>query len=230
MEGGLYMERYRKVFNVIGAVVAIVLVGLVIKNYWAELVLLFNLSPTNQAELVNLVHSHGVVDVLLLLVLIALLCVIPGAPNSVVCIFTGVCYGPLFGFLISWAGDILGNCLLRVTISRSKVSTKTRHKRIYQYLVKQRYPVLGLALAFAIPIVPNIVTNFAAVKLRVQKSYYLTAVALGTIPTTFIYAYSGHAISALKFKQLIPLLVGFILLCLLYFAVKFGVQKYRQRD
>lgn len=228
------MHINKKVLYAIEAVVITALLALIIKIYWPELVLLFNPSAANQAKLVTLVHHHGVVDVLMLLLLIAVLCGVPGAPNSVVCIFTGICYGPLFGFLISWCGDILGNCLVRVAIAKSKISTKTRQNRIYRYLIKQQYPILGLAAAFAVPIIPNLVTNYASLKLKVRKRYYLIAVALGTLPVTFIYAYSGHAISAFKFKQLIPLVIVFLLLCCLYFGIKFGVKrvkKYRnQRD
>ena len=147
-------------------------------------------------------------------------------------IFTGVCYGPLFGFLISWCGDILGNCLVRIVIDKSKISTKTRENRVYRYLLRQRYPILGLATAFAVPIIPNLITNYASLRLKIRKSYYLAAVALGTLPITFLYAYSGHAISALKFKQLIPLVIIFLLLCCLYLVIKLGVKrvrKYRHR-
>lgn len=223
------MHINKKIRIALEAIVIVALLGLIIKNYWAELVLLFNPSPANQAKLVALVHQHGVVDVVLLVLLIAVLCGIPGAPNSVVCIFTGVCFGPFWGFMISWAGDVLGNCAIRIAIARSRISTKTRENRVYRYLIKQRYPILGLATAFAVPIIPNMVTNYASVKLKVRKRYYLFAVALGTLPVTFLYAYSGHAISAFKFKQLIPIVVVFLLLCCLYFGIKHGVKHYRRR-
>lgn len=223
------MHINKKVLTVIETVISVALVAIIIKNYWVELGLLFNPSHANQAKLLTLVHRHGIVDVLLLMLLIAILCGVPGAPNSVVCIFTGVCYGPLFGFLISWCGDILGNCLVRVAIAKSKISTKTRKNRVYRYLLRQRYPVLGLATAFAVPFIPNLVTNYASLRLQIRKRHYLVAVALGTLPVTLIYAYSGHAISAFKFKRLIPVVIIFILLCCLYFTIKFGVKRYRSR-
>lgn len=130
--------------------------------------------------------------------------------------------------MISWCGDILGNCLVRIAIDKSKISTKTRENRVYRYLLRQRYPILGLATAFAVPIIPNLITNYASLRLKIRKSYYLAAVALGTLPITFLYAYSGHAISALKFKQLIPLVIIFLLLCCLYLVIKLGVKKVRK--
>lgn len=204
----------------------VLVLGLILaKVYWPELVLLFNPSSAHQAELITLVHRHELVDVFLLMLVIAVLCSVPGAPNSVVCIFTGACFGPLAGFLINWCGNIIGNGFVLTMVHRSGVTANLRQKPAFSYLSRQRYPLLGLTMGFIVPFIPNLVVNCVATGLEVSRRGYLLAVSLGTLPIAFIYAYSGNAIFTLDLEKIIIIAGMLILLCVCYVVVRLLHQK-----
>lgn len=200
--------------------VVMILAIILIKVYQPELALLTHPSPAHQRELISLVHQHGLGDTLLLITTIAILCSIPFAPNSVVCIFTGVCFGPFVGFLINWCGNIIGNGFVAIMIKRSGISDQIRRKRAFDYLTQQRFPVVGLIIGFIVPVIPNLLVNCAASGLAVAKRQYLLAVSLGTLPIAFIYALGGNALFTMSFKKVIAVVALFVLLCLFYWGLK----------
>ena len=202
----------------LGLVIALGIV--LVKLYQPELALLLHPSAAHQEELVALVHQHDLFDTIFLVLTIALLCSIPFAPNSVVCIFAGVCFGPLFGFLINWCGNIMGNGLVAIAIRHSGISARIRQKQSFTYLTRQRFPVMGLTIGFIVPIVPNLLVNCAASGMQVSTRKYLLAVSLGTLPIAFLYALGGNALFTMSLKGVLVVLCLFIFLCLFYWGLK----------
>ncbi|KRL28698.1 hypothetical protein FD27_GL001478 [Limosilactobacillus frumenti DSM 13145] len=205
---------------VIKLIIVIILGIILIKAYWPELALLTHLNSAHQQELIALVHQHGWSDTLLLIIAIATLCSVPFAPNSVVCIFAGICFGPFIGFLINWCGNIIGNGFVAVMINRSGISNKIRHKQAFAYLTRQQFPTVGLIIGFIVPIIPNLLVNCAATGLQVSKEKYLLAVGLGTLPIAFLYALGGNALFTMSFTKISIAVVLFVVLCLFYWGLK----------
>lgn len=205
---------------IIKLTVVVILAIVLIRVYQPELALMTHPSPAHQQELVTLVHQHGLGDTLLLIATIAILCSIPFAPNAVVCIFTGVCFGPFIGFLINWCGNIIGNGFVAIMIRRSGISEQVRHKRAFDYLTRQRFPVVGLIIGFIVPVVPNLLVNYTANGMRVTTGKYLLAASLGTLPIAFIYALGGNAIFTMNFKKVVVVIALFVFLCMFYWGLK----------
>jgi uncharacterized membrane protein YdjX (TVP38/TMEM64 family) len=223
------MQTNSKKQILINTIIVLILGLVLVKVYWPELVLLFHPSAVHQAQLISIVHHHQIMDIILLITVIAVLCSIPGAPNSVVCIFTGACFGPLGGFLINWCGNILGNGFVLTLVHHSGVTDRFRHRRAFTYLSRQRYPLLGLIMGFSVPIIPNLLVNCVATVLKIPKQNYFLAVSLGTLPIAFLYAYGGHALFSLDIKKLILVITIFILLCVLYGLIKILRKKQAQK-
>lgn len=196
---------------IIKLTVVVILAIVLIRVYQPELALMTHPSPA---------HQHGLGDTLLLIATIAILCSIPFAPNAVVCIFTGVCFGPFIGFLINWCGNIIGNGFVAIMIRRSGISEQVRHKRAFDYLTRQRFPVVGLIIGFIVPVVPNLPVNYAANGMRVTTGKYLLAASLGTLPIAFIYALGGNAIFTMNFKKVVVVIALFVFLCMFYWGLK----------
>lgn len=87
-------------------------------DYWPEIKLLMHPTHEHRVMLTKMIRDHGAKDFLLLMMVIALLNAIPGMPIAAVCILAGVCYGPWFGLLISWSGNIdcAGNAAVLVCL------------------------------------------------------------------------------------------------------------------
>lgn len=206
--------------SMIKLAIVVILAALLIKVYWPELVLLCHPSAMHQHELIGLIHRHSLGNTFLLVITIAILCSIPFAPNSVVCIFAGVCFGPVIGFLINWCGNIIGNGFVAIMINLSGISSKVRQQRAFHYLTRQPFETVGLTIGFIIPIIPNLLVNCAATGLRVPKEKYLFAVSLGTFPIAFLYALGGNALITMSFTKVAVAVGIFVLLCLFYWGLK----------
>ncbi|MEY8441515.1 VTT domain-containing protein [Lactobacillaceae bacterium 24-114] len=204
----------------VGTILAIVILYFIFQNYLPEINLLFH-HPIHQEHkmLSQLVRSHGLGNALLLLGLIAILNAIPGFSNSVICIFAGISYGPIFGFLINWCGNILGNCVVMSLIRKVNLSSRMKKHKILHLLTEQKHPLLNMTIGFMIPVIPSVLVNYAAARLNINRRQYMTIVTIGMAPTSFLYAFGGDAIFKGNLKRIIGVLIGIAILVLLYFVV-----------
>lgn len=204
----------------LAGIAALAVIFLIYRDYRPEISLLFNLNPHNQAILSRLIRSHGVKDMLLLLLLIGIFNAVPGMSNSVICIFAGLCYGPLVGFLINWAGNILGNCIVMSLIRKVNLSKRAKQSKLLDYLLHYQHPLIGLTIGYMIPIIPSVLVNYAGARLHVSTPRFLTMVTVGMAPTSFIYAFGGDAIFKADTKRIITAVVAIVIIILIYFVVR----------
>lgn len=209
LQNGHGRRRYiSKVFLIIVAIILILLAASEIyHDFKPELYLLIHYNHANQAKLLHLIRSHSSRDMILLMIIIALMNAIPGVSNSVICIFSGLCYGPLIGWLINWTGDVLGNCLVAVLINRINFSAKYRHNRAMQRLANAKHPEIALTMGYMIPIIPSVLVNYTVVRMGTTRKRYLAMVGIGMIPTSFLYAFGGDAIIKGNIKRIVWALV-----------------------
>lgn len=220
----------KKHLNKTGLIILAVLAALVViyfiyRDYRPEINLLFDLTPHNRVILMHMIRSHGLATMLLLLMLIAIFNAIPGMSNSVICIFAGLCYGPLFGFLINWLGNILGNCAVMSLIREVDISNRTKKSKLLTYLLHQKHPLIGLTIGYMIPVIPSALVNYAGAQLKLSRGRFLIMVAIGMAPTSFIYAFGGDAIFRGDSKRLIGAAIAIVVILLGYVVIRKLIEK-----
>ncbi|WP_076461458.1 TVP38/TMEM64 family protein [Limosilactobacillus caccae] len=215
-------RRLNKTALIIGAVLlSLIILYFIYRTYRPDINLLLNMDAgNNRAKLLHMIRSHGFVDMFLLVALIAVFNAIPGMSNSVVCIFTGLCYGPLVGFILNWAGNILGNCAVMSIIRRIDLSKRMKKSKLLDYLMHQKHPLIGLTIGFMIPVIPSVLVNYSGARLNVDRKHFLAMVAVGMAPTSFLYAFGGDAIFKGNIKRIIAVVIAIIVILALYFLIK----------
>lgn len=214
---------------ILAVILSLVVIAVIYRDYKPELMLVLHYNDHNRAILLRLIRSHGIRDMFLFLVLIALFNAIPGMSNSLVCIFTGLCYGPGIGFIINWLGCILGNCIVMSLIRKIDLSEREKKSKILTYLMNQKNPLIGLTLGYMIPIIPSILVNYAVARMNVDRKHFLTMVAIGMAPTSFIYAFGGDAIFRANLKQVIAAAVAIVIILLATILVRKMVKHRHQK-
>ncbi|WP_424960708.1 TVP38/TMEM64 family protein [Paenilisteria rocourtiae] len=76
-----------------------------------------------------------------------------------------------------------------------------------------------------IPILPSVIVNYTAVKLKIPLKSLLLAITLGVLPTSFLYAFGGDAL--LKGNTKIAIL-SIVCIALLVILLRF-IQKRQAR-
>lgn len=210
----MYMgKKLRKyILIVIGLLLAVLLIYLLYRDYRPEINVLLHPTGDTQEKLLVLIRQHETRDSLFLLALIAILNAIPGLSNSVVCILAGLCYGPWIGLLINWVGNMLGNSIIMLLIEKIDFSHHFKQNKILNFLMQQDHPLVGLTIGFMIPFIPSILVNYACGRLKVTWKRYLPMVAIGMLPTSYLYAFGGDAIFHGDAKKIIGVVIGIAIL------------------
>lgn len=203
-----------------GVIVSLILIYFIYRDYRPDLILLMHMNPHNKMVLLHMIRSHGVKDVLLLLALIATFNAIPGMSNSFVCVFAGLCYGPVIGFIINWIGNILGNCAVMSIICKIDLSKRTKKSKLLNTLMNQSHPLIGLTIGFMVPVIPSVLVNYAGAQLNVSRARYLAMVTVGMAPTSFIYAFGGDALFKGDSKRIIGAVIAIVIVIAMYLLIK----------
>lgn len=209
-----------------GIIVSLILIYFIYRDYRPEIALLLNMNHHNRIILLHMIRSHGIKDMVLLLALIATFNAIPGMSNSFVCIFAGLCYGPAFGFIINWLGNILGNCAVMSIIRKVDLSKRTKKSKLLTSLMNQRHPLIGLTIGFMVPVIPSVLVNYAGARLNISRLRYLIMVTIGMAPTSFIYAFGGDAIFQGDSKRMIGAVIAIAIVIAMYVLIR----KFIKRD
>ena len=213
----------------LGTVLAVVVAIFIYRNYRPEINLLLHPVPHEKEILLQMIRAHGFTNSLLLLVLIATLNSIPGLSNSVVCIFAGLCYGPLFGFIINWMGNVLGNCIVMSLIRKIDISKKFKQHKLLKFLMDQKHPLIGLTIGFMIPVIPSVLVNYAGARLNVSRKQYLMMVLVGMAPTSFLYAFGGDAIFKGDLTRIISAVICIAILIGVYLVIRKVIEQRKTR-
>lgn len=209
LEKELEKIKQNKVIAIgIGVALLVLLLLLLYFAYHRDLQLWFN--PEVSKELVlKQIRSHGVAVALLFFCLIGIMCAIPGVPTSVVCVFVGVCYGPVVGSLINVGGNLMGNLVAIALFRRIKLIDKRHGKNEWvKAISRMKHPKVGLTLGYMIPVVPTFLVNYTATLKGYTEREVLLPVLLGVLPTSIFYALGGDALLSGDFRRLLLVAVG----------------------
>ena len=214
-------RKLSKTWLIVGAIIlAVIVLYFIYRTYKPEIDLLLDFNAHNKAKLLHMIRSHGFTDIFLLVALIGILNAIPGMSNSVVCIFAGLCYGPIVGFLINWVGNILGNSTVMSIIRKINLSKRVKKNKILHYLLQQKHPLIALTIGVMIPVIPSVLVNYAGARLNVSRKHYLAMVTVGMAPTSFLYAFGGDAIFKGNIRRLIGVAIAILILIGCYLLVR----------
>lgn len=210
----------KPVLVIIGVLLACILIYLLYCDYRPEINLLMHPTHDTQEKLLFLIRQHEMRDSIFLLLLIAILNAIPGLSNSVVCILSGLCYGPWLGLVVNWIGNILGNTIVMLLIKKIDFSHHFKQNKILNFLLHQSHPLVGLTVGFMIPFIPSVLVNYACASMKVSWKKYLPMVIIGMLPTSYLYAFGGDAIFNGDIKKLIGVVIGIVILLILALLVE----------
>lgn len=212
---------------IIVTVIAIIwLLYLLIKDFWPEINLLIHYNSASESQLITMVRSHGLRDMVFLILVTGMMGAIPGLSNSVICIFAGLCYGPWLGLLLNWTGNILGNSTVTALIKRLSFSKKFKQNKLLKRLMEHDHPEVGLTIGYMVPVIPTTLINYSCAQLGIPPRKYLPMVMAGTLPMSTLYAFGGDAIFKGSWKRLIVIVLAIGGLILLRQVV---VRKRRER-
>lgn len=223
--------KHRKLLyclSIVGIALAVLLIYIIFKNNEANYLRFFD-PQTDKDILKQTFRDRGPFNAILLILLTAVTSAVPALSSSVICIFNGVCYGPVIGLVMNVIGNALGN--LAVVIFFTKFDkdhidkkVKKRHpNRILEALSHFKNKMVALILGYMIPIIPSFLVNYMGVRLNLGLKKQLLCILAGILPTSFLYAFGGDAI--FKGNDL-RLLISAVLITLLVIS---GIVFYRKR-
>lgn len=150
-------------------------------------------------EIMNSYKTLGPVIGILLPMLEAFL---PFLPLVVFIVANVTAYGLLYGFVLSWAGSVVGSYLVFLIIrkyGRARIlNFLTKHQRISRlihWVERNGFGPLFLLLCF--PFTPSAIVNVVAGLSNIRKSTYLTALILGKLIMIFVISFIGADIRTL---------------------------------
>lgn len=206
----------------LAVIVSLLIIYFIYRDFKPELVMLFNLNHHNRTALAHMMRSHGIRDMILLTLLIAIFNAIPGMSNSIFCVFSGLCFGPWIGLAINWIGDVLGNCCVYALLKQVQLSQKFKHNKTLEALLNHPHQRIRLTLGFMIPVIPSVIVNYACSRHRYPAQQYLPMVITGMLPTAFIYAFGGDALFKGNLKRII---IAVVLIVIIVIAARFINQR-----
>ncbi|SER63982.1 TVP38/TMEM64 family protein [Psychrobacillus sp. OK032] len=149
---------------------------------------------------------------------------LPFLPLIVFIVANVTAYGLLFGFLLSWAGSVIGAYTVFLVIrkyGRARVlGIITRHEKIQKLILwveKNGFGPLFLLICF--PFTPSALVNIVAGLSNMKKNTYLWTVTLGKLIMIFIVSFIGSDIKAL-ITQPVRTAIVVIIIVILWFVGK----------
>ncbi|MBC1800365.1 TVP38/TMEM64 family protein [Listeria booriae] len=210
--------RIKVMLILLGLILAVLLGYVLYKDYYADFMLFLD-PKADRAHLMASIRDHKLKDALLLVALTAVMCAIPGVPNSVIGVFIGVAFGPWLGLLMNVTGNLIGNLIVILLLRRFGLSNKAKDPRdIMKSISHMKRPAVGISLGYMVPVIPSVIVSYTAVKLKIAFKSLLLAVTVGVLPTSFLYAFGGDAL--LKGNTKIAI-ISIVCVVLLVFLVRF---------
>lgn len=202
-------------------------------NY-REIIETFFAYAFDRQTLINLLRHQGKHNAVLFMAVIALGSAIPGMPIAAVAVLSGVCFGRWFGFGINVIGIVLGNLMAIYILGNFPHQAKpSRFRSLADRLKNMRHPRLGLSIGYAVPMLPTLLVNYAALELNMSLRNKASCIFIGSLPVSFLYAFGGDELLFGNTKAVIITVVLVLLLIGLYQIIKLDQRilvKVRQKN
>lgn len=213
------MSKRGKVALVVGAVAAIVALGLLIT--WACMPVIDMLSdPVKQAQFEQWVESLGIFGVLLMLLIQVVQIVVAFIPGEVVQVMAGVMYGTLGGLALCLVGCVLASSVVFALIRRlgsgfvAKLFGEDALDRFSFLQDSSRLETLVFIL-FLIPGLPKDLLTYVVPLTRIRMRNFLVLSTIGRVPGMVASTLIGSSIADANWPLIIAvfavvLVVGFL--------------------
>ncbi|MFC6175470.1 TVP38/TMEM64 family protein [Companilactobacillus huachuanensis] len=215
------MKLWHKIlFITLGILGLIGLLFIIWINYRAVVTTFFAYAFDRQT-LIDLLRHQEKHNAVLFMAVIAIGSAIPGMPIAAVAVLSGVCFGSWLGFGINIVGTFLGNLLALYILGKfpHKVR-KSRFRPIADRLKNMNHPRIGLSIGYAIPMLPTLLVNYAAIEMKMSLRNKAICILVGSLPVSFLYAFGGDALLLGNTKAVITIVILILLLFGLYEIIR----------
>lgn len=209
-------KKIRLILITLGIVLILMVGYRLYLEYQTDIQLFLN-PKASKAQLLAHIRSHGFFAGLLLVVLTAVMCAVPGIPTSVIGVIAGLSFGPFIGAGINVLGNALGNISAVFLMHRLKFLDKKTEKNHWVRSIRQmRHPKIGVMLGYMIPVIPSSMVNFAADAMKLPLQQIVMSIVIGVIPSSVLYACGGEALfhgynkTAVTLVASVTVLVGLV--------------------
>ncbi|MBF8807420.1 MAG: TVP38/TMEM64 family protein [Enterococcus lacertideformus] len=162
--------------------------------YQTDIQLFLNPRASHQLLMTN-IRSHGFTSAMILILLIGVMCAVPGVPTSMVGVLVGLSYGPLLGTVINVFGNTWGNLLSIFLMQHLKLFDHSKKANRWVKAIRHmKHPKIGIMVGYMVPVIPSSVINFAATTLNFKLREIIGSIILGVIPSSLLYACGGEAL------------------------------------
>lgn len=212
--------RHKIFFVTLGILILIGLFTAIWLNYRA-IIETFSAYAFDRKTLINLLRHQGKHNAVLFMAVIAIGSAIPGVPIAAVAVLSGVCFGRWFGFGINVIGIVIGNLLAIYILGKFPHKVKpSRFRPLADHLKNMRHPRIGLSIGYAVPMLPTLLVNYAALELHLSLKNKAICILIGSLPVSLLYAFGGDALLFGNNKTAITMMVLILLLFGLYEIVR----------
>ena len=149
---------------------------------------------SDRAMIQDLVDGAGLLAPTVYIALLVVQAVVAPLPAPAVAMSGGYSFGIVEGFLLTWAGALLGGVLsfgLSRFFGRGFVASSARLERLDRYV--QAHGAILVFVLRLIPLVSFDAISYAAGLSGMSFKKFLLATALGMAPGTFVFVYLGGA-------------------------------------
>lgn len=215
------MKLWHKI--ILTTVGILILIGLIFSIWinYRDVVETFFAYAFDRQTLINLLRHQGKHNAVLFMAVIAIGSAIPGMPIAAVAVLSGVCFGSWLGFAINIVGIVLGNLLAVYILGEfPHVARPSRFRPLADRLKNMNHPRLGLSIGYAVPMLPTLLVNYAAIEMKMSFRNKILCIFIGSLPVSFLYAFGGDALLLGNTKAVIIVVVLVLLLFGLYEIVR----------
>lgn len=128
-------------------------------------------------------------------------------------------YGLWYGFLLSWAGTVIGSYVVFLLIRKygrnrflQFLTKKKRVQQLIQWVDRNGFGPLFLLICF--PFTPSALVNLVAGLSHMKKTYYLVTLMAGKLVMIFTISFIGYDIKALLTNPIRTAIVAVIIFLL----------------
>ncbi|WP_281164434.1 VTT domain-containing protein [Liquorilactobacillus sicerae] len=181
-------------------------------------------STTDRQFLISQFRTIGPLSFIAFIIILAIVSAIPGFPNSIVAITAGIYFGPWLGSCLNLiglvAGSVLSVSVIQLTYDFKEKRTIKRN-RVLNDLLQMKHKKIGLTIGYAVPFIPTVLTNLAAVKLKTKLPVIFTCALIGSLPSAVIYSFCGNSLLSGNYKQSLVIISIILILALLLVFIRY---------
>jgi len=182
----------------------------------------------DETNIVNSIESYGTNGVPVLLGLEALQIIVAVIPQPAIDVLCGLCYGVLWGSLISITGAQLGNIIVFIAMRQLKnlfapfIKKNDRRKKKFspEMIRRVKRPELIVFFLVLLPVFPNGLVPHVFAQTNISMPKYLLAFTAGLIPTTLLCTFLGDRLYSGNYGLVIILTAVFLLIAAIVYLLK----------